>query len=171
MNLEELKKRYEEMGAEIKRLEEKEKELEWEWPVKVDKDYCYRDLTPDGYSRTLFIFSYLDVRIARYGMWWRTEEEARKWVKVHRALSDLQAEFGACDWDDEDSDKSCMFFYIGDKKIACQGIVNPDNSLIFNCHEGMLAINIREIIDQGIFTREDLIYYITYTPPRPRRVK
>lgn len=183
MNIKELKQESKKISKEIsglqsrqdalqKRIEEVEKEPVLECPVKDGDSVFFFDTDSyDMIGERIFDECESVIDALKYNMWWRTEEEARKWVKVHRALLDFQAELGPCDWDKTNC-KSTIYYDHGNVKVCFghDGFTQNDR-LYFNCMGDVLSNKIRSMIASNYFTEEELEYYITYSPPRPRRVK
>lgn len=182
MNIEEIKKEQQRMIKQISKLqgdnyrlmkaieqkEAEQKEPEWVWPlVEDEKFWC---ISPS--SNLLYeCFDedneyYKD--IMRYGTWFRTEEEAERYVKVYKALMDLKMEVV----DDYDFRSYIRSNQAGDEwqLASCVGW-DTNNLIVFGLSSVELKIKINEYIHAEKITDKELAWFLSYEPERPRRVK
>lgn len=111
MKLEELEKKYEELGAEIERLKE-----QGDKPFEIDDGYYVITSVGD-----VVLYKYRDDKIDRYriatGNAFRTKEDAELYLEIQNRAIELRGDWRP-DWGDRLQERYCLYQCHGGEVIA-----------------------------------------------------
>lgn len=121
-NLKELKRKYEELGKEIKRLENEKKNKRWR--AEQEKEYFY--IEESGYiNEVIEYFDRVDDFNYKTRNYFKTEEEAQRHldnINTYYELMDLAEELNngeKIDWNNNSQTKYSIYFDFDDRRIYC----------------------------------------------------
>lgn len=148
-NLEELKRKYEELGKEIERLENKKSYKRWR--AEFNNDYYYID--EDGNINSIYENNDIsDIFKYKTRNYFKTEEEAEKYrknLKTYYELMDLAEELNngeKIDWNDTKQKKYYICYDYCNKEIVLCNYYNvKDIGQIYCLSENILSIALERI--------------------------
>lgn len=152
--LEELKKKYEELGKEIERLEN---QSDVNWRAALNENFFYIDENTDiGWSFDNNISTFAD-NCYKTGNYFKTEEQAEKMlekIKIYVKLKRLAEKLNdgqEIDWNNSKQEKYYIYFFKSDKKLILTNTIGiQDIGQIYCLDEDFLEKAKQEIGEENL---------------------